>query len=88
MIVIRWENDQTDEAPTWQVLLDNVRETQWQTYDTETEFREVMANRALMWSATVIDPGGRPAEFFRELERASLIRIEREVLGSVTSGRC
>ena len=77
MIAIRWENTQLDEAPTWQKLLDSVRDTQRQTYEAEAESREVMANRAQMRSSTVIDPGGGSAEFFSEFERAKLIRIER-----------
>jgi len=77
MIVVRWDNGETDEAPTWQALLDHVRETQWHTSDTEIEFREEMARRALLWSGTVIEAAGAPAQFFRELERAKLIRIEQ-----------
>jgi hypothetical protein len=79
MVAIRWTNDDVDEAPTWQALLDLVRETQWHVYETELEFREAMAHRCEVWSGTAIDPGGTPEELFRELERARLIEIVADV---------
>ncbi len=78
MVTVRWDNGETDEAPTWQALLDHVRDTQWGTYDTEEDFRVDMAVRALRWSSTEIDHGGTPEHFFMELERARLVTIERD----------
>ena len=78
MIVIRWDNDERDVGSTWQELLDLVRHTQWYTYESEAEFRADMARRAFNWSLTEIDTGGTAEEFFRELERARVIRIEQD----------
>lgn len=78
MIVIRWENDERDVGSTWQEILDHVRDTQWYTYESEAEFRAVMAHRAFIWSLTEIETGGTAEEFFRELERARVIRIEQD----------
>jgi hypothetical protein len=36
-----------------------------------------MAHRAFNWSLTVVETGGTAEEFFRELERAHMIRIEQ-----------
>jgi hypothetical protein len=78
VIVIRWENDERDVGSTWQELLDHVRDTQWYTYESEAEFRADMASRAFNWSLTEIDTGGTAEQFFRELKRARVIRIERD----------
>ncbi len=85
MIVIRWDNDERDVGSTWQEVLDHVRETQWRTYESEAEFREEMAWRAFNWSLTEIETGGTAEEFFRELERARVVRIEQDGSGTTAA---
>jgi len=71
---IRWSNGMIDKAPTWQAVLDRVRETQWVEIP-EDEFRAVLATRALRWSKTYVDPALTPRDLFYALADAKLIEI-------------
>lgn len=71
---VRWSNGQVDAAPTWQALLDRVRETQWHTW-TEEQFRLVLAKRAVRWSGYEIDIDASPRDLFLQLEEAGLVLV-------------
>lgn len=74
MPIIRWSNGHEDKAPTWQALLDLVRDTQWHPMS-EDEFRDAMAKRAYRWSHARVDRTLPPVEFFAALADARLIEI-------------
>lgn len=80
MHTISFSNGQVMQARTWKALAAKLwaEQIKWgHDLATEEEFRLAMAKRAYRWSGATIDLGARWAEFFRELERAKLLVIER-----------
>ena len=77
MVQVRWSNGRADRALTWEELEDKIRSDQWWSM-TPDEFRLAMQKRALRWSGTEIVTAGSSEQFFAELERAGLVRIEND----------
>jgi hypothetical protein len=64
-------------APTWRRLEAALMEDPWNAA-LQDIFREELAHRAKVWSGTRITTEGTSRRFFKELERAGLLRIEEE----------
>ena len=77
MVAVIFPDGARLEGPTWADLERQLREDAWNPSDKQG-FREEFANRARVWSGTAIAVDSSPKEFFEELEKAGLLRIERE----------
>lgn len=83
---IKWPNGEIDHADTWEEIERRVQKVQWEDYDSQDEFREDMARRAMYWSGLEIDTFGTSEQFVWELERAQML-IRFEVYGEPPPAR-
>jgi hypothetical protein len=61
---------------TWEDLEHQLRSDDWNPSD-PVEFREDFAHRARVWSGTEMAVESSSEQFFEDLERASMVLIER-----------
>lgn len=78
MVTVQWSDDSRTSAGTWEELTARVATIQWHVYTAE-QMKHVLAKRAYRWSGTPVDPSAGDREFWRQLEKAKLVIIEKDM---------
>ena len=75
-VAIQWPDGEQTRAVNWRKLLQRIRAMQWSSFDSESDFKESLRERARLWNpdaAVVTD--GNAREFFFSLADTGMIEI-------------
>lgn len=77
VIRVTWQDGSVLEARSWGWLLRKLRLEPWnEPYDSGRAMRNELARRAYVWSGDIVDPRLPAIDFWSELARVGLVRLE------------